>query len=166
MNKASKRLWICLALTLLLTACGEPAAPPAAEDEGPTVNYEDYIQSVTDRKITDLISAAEASNILGYAVNVMGSASDSTVSFQSEDGRHTITLTLENMTRSDFDVIASNPGVNWTPQEGLGEAAYWDGPHTELIAYQNGYAVSMSVYNIADAAMVSIVETVLGRLHV
>ena len=53
MNKASKRLWICLALTLLLTACGETAAPPAAEDEGPTVNYEDYIQSVTDRKITD-----------------------------------------------------------------------------------------------------------------
>ena len=58
MKKASKRLWICLALTLLLTACGEPAAPPAAEDEGPTVNYEDYVQSVTDRKITDLISAA------------------------------------------------------------------------------------------------------------
>lgn len=163
-----KLLWkwfsLLLALTLMLTACGGET-PPADEDDGPDVNYEDYVQSVVDRKITDCITQAQVEAQLGYAVNVVGSLNDSTVSYQSEDGRHTLTLTMENMTRGQFDAITTDTSVVWTFQEGLGETAYWDTPHTELIAYQDGYGVSMSVYNIADAAMVGIMEIVLNNLY-
>ena len=163
MKRIAKWTALLLALALLTTACG--GEQPADEDNGPTINYNDYVKPVTDRKIGDLITLDEVSAALGYSVAQTGSYTDSTVSYQSEDGLHMITLTLENMTRGDFDNITSDPAVVWMLQEGLGEVAYWDTPHTELIAYQNGYAVSMSVYNIADAAMLQIMETILTRLN-
>lgn len=164
MKKICRWLPLLLAFTLLLTACGGDAQPPAEEDDGPTINYEDYVKPVTDRTVTDLITAEEITAFLGYSVSEMDGATDSVVSYQSADGMHTITLALENMTRADFDAIIANPDVTWTLKEGVGEVAYWDTLHTELIGYANGYAVSMSVSNIADAVMVSIVDTVLRRV--
>ena len=166
MQKISRWLPLLLALALLLTACGGETQPPVQEDDGPTINYEDYVKPVTDRRITDLITAEEISAFLGYSVSEIDGATESVVSYQSADGMHTITLVLEKMTRTDFDAIIANPDATWTFKEGVGEIAYWDVAHTELIGYENGYAISMSVTNIADAVMVSIVDTVLGRVSV
>ena len=94
---------------------------------------------------------------------MVGGYSDSTVMYYSDDGNHTITLTLENMTREAFDAIVAMPEVNWIALPELGEA-YWNSDQTELIAYQNGYAFSMSVQNIANAAMIGMTEIVLDSL--
>ena len=164
MKRMTKWVALLLALMLLATACGGEQQP-AEEDNTPNIDYNDYIKPVTDRKIGDLIALSEVSDALGYAVTQTGSNTDSTVSFQSEDGRHMITLTLENRTQSEFDAIISAPSAVWTPQEGISETVYWNQPHTELIAYRNGYAVSMSVYNIADAAMLQMMGMILDRLN-
>lgn len=168
--KTMYRIGAALAAMLLLTACGNESGSDRKNKHtttttGATVNYEDYVTPVVDRKIKDCITVDEINGLLvNYTVSESGYATDSRVSYTSEDGLHTIMLTLENMTRGDFDAIAANPAVGWIALPEVGEAVYWNSNQTELIAYENGYAFSMSVQNITNAAMIGITEIVLQNL--
>ncbi len=160
---------VALSAVLLLTACGKSGGGSKGDKgnttTGATINYEDYITPVVDRRISDCVDEEQMIALLGYEVRILGTYTDSTISYESEDSLHTITLTLENMTREEFDAIASNPVVGWIQLSDLGEAACWNGGQTELIAYENGYAFSMSVQRIANAAMIGITEMILQNLR-
>ena len=68
------------------------------------------------------------------------------------------------MARESFDAIATNPALGWIALTELGDAVYWNGDQSELIAYQNGYAFSMAVQNMPNAVMVGMTEIVLDNL--
>ena len=161
MRMTVKLLTLLLATALLLCACGQetPAEPDVQ------IDYNDYVSPVVDRKVADCITREQIVAQLGYDVDVVSSFTDSSITYQSADSAHMLTLTLENMTRDAFDAIVTNPEVSWTALPELGATAYWNADHTELIAYENGYAFSMSVQWIADQAMISITSLVLQSLN-
>lgn len=181
--KTSYRIGVALlAAVLLLTGCGKAGNGADSKKDsnkttGATVNYEDYVTPVVDRKIKDCITVDEINALfdeLGLSYNMVEDPypTDSTVKYHSNDGR-TITLMLENITREQFDArVASNPNYGWIDLANydlggayVGEAAYWNGDQSELIAYENGYAFSMSVQNIANAAMIGMTEIILEDLR-
>lgn len=176
MHKIYRVALVMLAAVLLLTACGKKGGSSKDSDKkggttGASINYEDYITPVVDRKITDCISVEQINGLLSdygysYRMNQQDGYTDSVAMYQSEDGVHTITLTLENMARDSFDAIATDPTIGWIALTELGEAVYWNGDQTELIAYQNGYAFSMSVWNMPNAVMLGMAELVLQKLSV
>ena len=173
MHKIYRVALVLLAAVVLLTACGKKGGSSKDSDKkggttGASINYEDYITPVVDRKITDCISVEQINRLfdellLPYDMIENPYHNDSTVNYYSEDGR-TITLTLENMTREYFDTNVVSVYSDLIALENLGEVAYWNGDQTELIAYQNGYAFSMSVQNIANAAMIGMTEIVMESL--
>lgn len=175
MKNVYRMVAVALAAVLLLSGCGKESESGkkdkgTATTTGAVINYEDLITPVVDRKIKDCITVEEINALfdeLGLSYNMVEDpySTDSTVNYSSSDGR-TVMLTLENMTREDFDAIASNPVVGWIALPDVGEAVYWNSNQTELIAYENGYAFSMSVQNIANAAMIGMTEIVLDKLSV
>ena len=174
MNKISRIGAIVLAAVLLLTACGkgdksDKKDQQTATTTGAVINYEDYITPVVDRKITDCITVEQINGLLieyaySYRMSLQDGYTDSVAMYQSEDGLHTITLTLENMTAESFEAIATNPVVGWIALPEVGEKVYWNSNQTELIAYENGYAFSMAVQNMPNAVMVGMAEIVLENL--
>ena len=170
MKNVYRIIIVALAAVLLLTACGKEDKTDQQDNgtstTGATIHYEDYITPVVDRKITDCIDVEQINALLAtYTVNEAGYTTDSRVFYTSEDGLHTIMLTLENMTAEDFDAIATNPDVVWIALPEVGEMVYWNSNQTELIAYKNGYALSMSVQNIANSAMTGMAEIILQNLN-
>ena len=170
MKKMYRVCAFALAAVLLFAACGKENSDSDKEKNrsttGATIRYEDYITPVVDRKIKDCIDVEQINALLAtYTVSEAGYTTDSRVFYTSEDGLHTIMLTLENMTAEDFDVIATNPAVGWIALPEVGEMVYWNSNQTELIAYQNGYALSMSVQNIANGAMIGMAEIILQNLN-
>lgn len=167
MKRLSKLLAFLLALALLCTACGEPADTPAtpSEDPDPTVNYEDYIQPVVDRKVGDLMTPAELSAIMSVEVSPVDAATtDSSITYQSENGYYTVTILMENRTRDEFDAMVADTAV-WTPLSGVGEAACWSVGQVELVAYQNGYALSVSGDHVIPGCLQSIMQRALEGLE-
>lgn len=185
MKNVYRMVAVALAAVLLLSGCGKESESGKKDKGTPTttgavINYEDLITPVVDRKIKDCITVDEINALfdeLGLSYNMVEDPypTDSTVNYSSIDdpssddpstaGR-TIMLTLENMTREDFDAIATDPLMGWIALPNVGEAVYWNSNQTELIAYENGYAFSMSVQNIANAAMIGMTEIVLDKLSV
>ena len=53
----------------------------------------------------------------------------------------------------------------WTPLVGVGEAAYWGAEQAELVAYQSGYAVSVSGYHVIPGCLQSIMLRALQGLE-
>lgn len=168
MKKMIKLLSLMLAATLLFAACGGTAPEPSGdknkdEDTGPSINYEDYIDPVVDRKVADLITAEELSDLMDVEV-ALTQSTDSEVYYQSENGYYIVRLLLENQTREEFDALVADTAV-WTPLEGVGEAAYWTADQTELVAYQNGYAVSVWGDHVYYGCLQMIMERLLDRLE-
>ena len=167
MKKMTKWLWLVLALVLLLTACSDDTGRDRdrddGEDTGPSINYEDFIDPVVDRKVSDCITTAELAALMQVEEVSLVLDTDAEASYQSADGYYMVTLGLANMTRAEFDTMVSDATV-WTAQDGLGEAAYWGVDQTELVAYQDGYAVSVSGYHVYYGCLQSIMERVLENL--
>lgn len=174
MHKLSRIGAVTLAAALLLTACGKgdkdnKKDAQTATTTGAVINYEDYITPVVDRGIIDCISADQINGLLegygySYRIALQDGYTDSMAMYRSEDGLHTITLSLENMARESFDAIATDPALGWIALTELGDAVYWNGDQSELIAYQNGYAFSMAVQNMPNAVMVGMAEIILDNL--
>lgn len=165
MKKLSAFLLAMLMMTVLLTACGGGAASNPAqqeEDTGPSINYEDYVQPVVDRKVSELITVEELSTLMTVEVQLVIDT-DSMASYQSENGYYMVTLSLENKTRDEFDAMVADATV-WTAHAGVGEAAYWGVDQTELVAYQDGYAFSVSGYHVYYGCMESIMKKMLASL--
>ena len=160
-----------LAAAVLLSGCGgKDKKSSSPKKTNATVNYEDYITPVVDRKVVDCISADQINGLLeeygySYRIALQDGYTDSMAMYRSEDGLHTITLSLENMTAEAFETIATNPVVGWIALPEVGENVYWNSNQTELITYQNGYAFSMAVQNMPNAVMVGMAEIVLENLR-
>ena len=168
MKKTAKWLLLTLAAVLCLTACGKADTDRNTDkndkdDPAPSINYEDYIDPVVDRKVADCITTEELSAVMGVENMTLVVSTDSVATYQSENGYYMVTLALENRTRAEFDTMVSDATV-WTAQEGLGEVAYWGIDQTELVAYQNGYAVSVSGSHVIPGCLQSIMERVLKSL--
>lgn len=160
-----KLLALLLALLLLATcatACGEKADPPVVNEEedepAPSINYEDYIKPVVDRKVSDCITEAELSDMMDVEVKLVIDT-DSAATYQSDNGYYMVTLALESRTRDEFDAMVADTTL-WTRHVGVGEVAYWGVGQTEMVAYQSGYAVSVSGYNVYYGCL----ETIMKRL--
>ena len=167
MNYFHRVFLVLLALTMLLTACGAPAETPVApeEDPGPSINYEDYIKPVVDRRVSDLMTAEDLSAIMSVEVAPMEAATtDSTITYQSENGYFTVTLMMEKRTRDEFDALVADTTL-WTPLSGVGEAACWGPDQIELVAYQNGYALSVSGDHVIPGCLQSIMLRALQGLE-
>ena len=168
MKKMMKLTALLLAMLLLLTACGgtdthKDSDKDKDEDTGPSINYEDYIDPVVDRRVADLISAESLSALMGVEVTLTNST-DSVATYQSENGYYMVTLALENHTRKEFDQMVEDVTI-WTALEGVGEAAYWGLEQAELVAYQSGYAVSVSGYHVIPGCLESIMLRLLDGLQ-
>ncbi len=165
MKKIRFILALVLAMTLLVTACGGDVTPPAeqGEDTGPSINYEDYITPVVDRKVSDLITAEELSAIMQVEVtpNIV---TDASVTYLSSNGHYMVTISMENRTRDEFDAMVADTTL-WTPQSGVGEVAYWGVDQSELVAYQGGYALSVYGVHVIPGCLQSIMLQTLKGLE-
>lgn len=154
---------VIVALMLLVTACGGQSA----ENTDPDVNYNDYVKPITDRKITDCITARQVSDAVGVPMSIVGDLkdADATATYQSGDAYYMVTLSIKNSSYDEVKAIATDPNGGWVRTEGIGEVAFWSGDHTELIACADGYAVSVSAVNLDTAVMQTIMNTVLNSLY-
>ena len=156
-----------LAMVWLCTACGNDVDTPVPEEEtsGPSINYEDYVKPVVDRRVGDLITAEELSTIMSVEVLPVDTATtDDAITFQSENGYYMVTLALENRTRDEFDRMVSDTTV-WTPLDGVGEVAYWGAEQAELVAFQSGYAVSVSGDHVIPGCLETIMKHLVDALQ-
>lgn len=155
---------LLLAMMLLVTACGadkDVHKKPEKDD----IDYQDFITPVVDRKVTDCITEAQISSLVGVPMQFAGSEGDAVANYQSEDASMMITLMLENKNRAEFETIVTESEVMWVMQEGLGEAAYWSEDRTELIAYADGYAASVSAYGVEEMVMYHIMQQLMNGLQ-
>lgn len=162
MKKLPALLLALLLLATCATACGEQVDPPVVNEEdddpAPSINYEDYIKPVVDRKVSDCITEAELSAMMDVEVKLMIDTA-SAATYQSDNGYYMVTLALESRTRDEFDTMVADTAI-WTPHAGVGEVAYWGVGQTEIVAYQSGYAVSVSGNNVYYGCL----ETIMKRL--
>ena len=161
MKKILALLLALLMLVMVATACGDNAAPPAANEEeepAPSINYEDYVKPVVDRKVSDCITEEELSDVMDVEVKLVIDT-DSSATYQSDNGYYMVTLSLENQSRDEFDRMVADTSI-WTPHVGVGEASYWGVDQTEFVAYQSGYAISVSGYHVYYGCL----ETIMKRL--
>ena len=161
-------LLLSVLLLLCLAACGDADTTPAGdtgkeEDSDPDINYEDYIDPVVDRRVADLITAEELSELMDVEV-ALTQSTDSEAYYQSENGYYIVRLLLENQTREAFDAMVADTTL-WTPLYGVGEAAYWTVNQTELVAYQNGYAVSVWGDHVYYGCLQMIMQHLLNNLQ-
>ena len=165
MKKLSALLLAMLMMIVMFTACGGGNTSNTTgqdEDTGPSINYEDYVKPVVDRKVSELITIEQLSTLMQVDVQLVIDT-DSMASYQSENGYYMVTLSLENKTRDEFDAMVADTTI-WTSHAGVGEAAYWGADQTELVAYQGGYAVSVSGYHLYYGCMESIMKELLKNL--
>ena len=135
MKNTHKLLAIILAALFLLCGCG---------DKEPEIDYESLVVPPVDVNITDCISAEQVTTVMGQPMTLLGTFEDGTQAiYMSEDGLYQTTINLKNEARTVFDSNAA--GQETTPQEGLGETAYWSAETGELVIYANGYALGVAV---------------------
>ncbi|MBQ7089417.1 MAG: hypothetical protein IJN04_07245 [Clostridia bacterium] len=163
MKSMTKWTALLLALMLLATACGREQEP-AVEDNGPSVNYEDYVKPVTDRKVAECITADEVSAAVGVPMSVAGSVSDDTVNYQSADALYMVTVAMEFSTYEQIEAVAVDPTAGWTRQENVAEVAFWSEDSSELIAYYEGYGISVYFSRPNRSAMLAVLRAVLEDL--
>lgn len=170
MKKISRVFAVCLAAVLLLSGCGKDSGKSKGkhtdkvEEElsGVDMNYEDLVDR-PDRNIADCIQEKDISTIMGVTMRLMPNHTAEKANYESEDASYLLTLVLRNMSLEEFNTMAADPAM-WKMQVDLGEAAYWNTDQTELIAYQNGYAVSIALNRTNTDAMRRMMEIVLSNL--
>lgn len=161
MKKWSIVLLLILSLTLLVTACGKGSDQG---DTDPAINYEDYVKPVTDRKAADCITAGQVSTALGVPMTAAGDTADDMVNFQSEDGLYMVTVSLQLSSYEAIEAIAMDPNGGWTRQEGVAEGAFFSGDGGELIAYYDGYGISVYFSQPNRDAMLYVLDAVMENL--
>ena len=166
MKKLLALLLAILMLAMVATACGDNAAPPATEEEEeptPSINYEDYVKPVVDRKVSDCITEVELSDMMAVEVKLVIDT-DSAATYQSDNGYYMVTLALENQSRAEFDRMVEDTTI-WTPHAGVGEVAYWGVDQTEMVAYQSGYAISVSGYHVYSGCLETIMKHLVDNIQ-
>ncbi len=149
-------LVVCLPL-LSLTACGDEVKEP---------DYSALIEEPLDISLEDCLDAATLNTLIGYDMELVGVFEDGTQMVFTGIAGSQVTVNAINETRQGFDdMMAEITGLEAV--EGLGEVAWWNGG--ELMAYANGYALSVTVSLSDDVVTLphakSITEHILGKLN-
>ena len=86
--------------------------------------------------------------------------------FTNGDSSCQVMVNLKNETRTLFDANAAD--CETTPQEGMGETAYWSVESGELVVHQNGYTLGVWVQlpdgGTANGCIRQIAQQILEKL--
>ncbi len=159
MKNIYKLLAVVLLASLLLCSCGNNETD---------LDYNSLVVAPVDVNITDCITDAQVSTVMGYPMTLLGVYEDGTQAiYMSEDGTCQVTINLKNESRALFDSNAAQQQT--TLQEGLGETAYWSVETGELVVYANSYALGVSVIMPEDVTTETytrqIAEMMLKKLY-
>lgn len=142
----NKRKWLALALAamllLSLAACGGKG------EDGDDLSTGDYLPDTKpplDIAITDRLSAAEVSTIMGAQLTASDPYEDGTwVMYSSADGLRSVSVNMENTTTALYDAMIGELAAG-EKETSLGERAYWYGATGEMINFCEGYSIAVSV---------------------
>lgn len=169
MKKWMKFLPLVLAVLLLVTACGDRSDKKDTDDKdaGSDFDYNELIDEVTDRKVTDCITEDALGAALGFPVEYGGSHDAGEAWYQSEDATSVITLLLKKQSREEFDEMIAQSMATWLVADCEAQVAYWSEDRSQLVAYEDGYAVSVGVSASEDLSdgMLRIVEILLTNVQ-
>ena len=162
MNR-NKWLALLLATTMLLSlaACGDKG------EDGDDLSAGDYLPEVKpplDIAITDCLSAAEVSTILGVEVTASDPYEEGTwVIYSSSDGLRSVSVSMENTTIPLYDaMIAELSGGE--KETSLGDRAYWYGITGEMINYCEGYSIAVSANDPLVSNTKGICQAVMKKI--
>ena len=130
-----RRVVIALAALLLLlcAGCGEPAVPADASSAPVSSDPERLI----DRDITEVLTAAQASEALGVPMTADEPLDYGTQwRMESEDGAYILDLALMQGTPEQLDTLA---GEGWEEAPNLERTARWHTGWNELLVWYDGY---------------------------
>ena len=160
-----KQTWFALALAvlmlLLLAACGNQ------EDGGESLAPSDYLpdaQPPLDIAITDCLSAADVSTILGVEVTASEPYEEGTwLIYSSADGLRSASVSMENTTTPLYDAMISE--LSGAEKEtSLGDRAYWYDLTGEMINYCEGYSIAVSANDPMVASTKGICQAVMKKI--
>lgn len=158
----NKKQWlsILLAAVLLLsfTACGNGGGDLAPSD---------YLPDITpplNVAITDCLSAAEASGIIGVTMTASDPYEDGTwVIYSSSDGLRSISVSMENTTSDLYNAMIEDLSGG-EAQTSLGHRAYWYGLTSEMINFCEGYSIAVSVNDPTVPNTKGLCEAVMKKI--
>ncbi len=160
----NKQKWLALALAVMLllslVACGN-------KDGSESLAPSDYLPDITpplNVAITDCLSAAEVSAIMGVNMTASDPYEEGTwVIYSSEDSLRSVSVSMENTTIALYDAMIAE--LSGGEQETtLGYRAYWYGITGEMINYCEGYSIAVSVNDPTVASTKGLCNAVMKKI--
>ncbi len=161
----NKKKWLALLLAALmvlsLAACGNKGG------DGDDLSAGDYLPEVKpplDIAITDCLSAAEVSTILGVEVTASDPYEEGTwVIYSSADGLRSVSVSMENTTVPLYNAMITELSGG-EEENSLGDRAYWYGITGEMINFCEGYSIAVSANDPSVSNTKGLCQAVMKRI--
>ncbi len=160
----NKSRWCALVLAtmllLSLVACGN-------KDGSESLAPSDYLPDIApplNITITDCLSAAEVSTIMGVDMTASEPYEEGTwVVYSSADAQRSVSVSMENATAELYDAMIA--GLTGGEQDAaLGERAYWYDLTGEMIHFCEGYSIAVSVNDPTVVSTKGLCQAVMKKL--
>ncbi len=162
----NKRKWLALALAAMMMLLGLVACGDKGADDG-DLAPSDYLPDAKpplDIAITDCLSAAEVSTIMGAELTASDPYEDGTwVMYSSADGLHSVSVSMENTTIPLYDAMIAELSSG-EAESSLGYRAFWYGLTGEMINYCEGYSIAVSVNDPTVSSTKGLCQAVMKKI--